>query len=133
MTGSPVVLELTAETAGHLWVAIERHKRESLRSGMQVPADLDDLAKVLAARAIRGQSGTPMDDLWEAVQCESVQRKLITYAEAGRALAVSERTVKRLVASGDLQAVHLSTGAARVSLTELDGYVARLTERTIAC
>ena len=52
--------------------------------------------------------------------------RLLTYAEAGRLMAVSDSTVKRLVAAGDLTLVHIG-GAARLRICDLDEFIEGLT------
>lgn len=53
---------------------------------------------------------------------------LMTVADAGRALAVDTRTVRRMLARGDLAPVRIGR-AVRVSVADLAAYVARQTGR----
>lgn len=58
-------------------------------------------------------------------------RPLLTTAEAGERLGVSERTVRQLVIDGELSKVIVSKDAVRFEPAELDRYIAsRRTEGT---
>ena len=56
----------------------------------------------------------------------------VSYAEAARRLAVSERTVQRLVRSGALPTVVIG-GCPRIRVADLVGYIERRPVRPAAC
>jgi len=118
----PLLIDVSAELAGHLALAIGQHRQWAARTGLQLPAGLSEFEQHLTTRATRGQRGTPLDDLWQVRDGADVTRRLLTYEDTARALTCSERTVKRLVAGGQLTAVRLA-GAARIRVADLDAYV----------
>jgi excisionase family DNA binding protein len=71
-----------------------------------------------------GQFGSQLDGIPNL----NDDRLVLTYEDAGRRLSVSERTVKRLVASGELPAVKIG-GSSRVTVDDLDAYVQSLDRR----
>jgi excisionase family DNA binding protein len=121
-TSGPLLIDVSPELAGHLALAIGQHRQWADRAGLQLPAGLPEFERHLTSRATQGQRGTPLEDLWRVRDGDQVTRRLLTYDDAARALACSLRTVKRLVAKGQLTAVHLA-GAARIRVTDLDAYV----------
>jgi len=118
---------LTAEVAGHLCLAVQQHRQWARRAGLALPDELDQLERALATRARRGQEGTPLEDLWSVRHAQTMSPQLLDYPAAGQVLGVSQRTVKRLVAAGDLPVVRV-LGSARIRVEDIDGYIARLTE-----
>lgn len=126
MITGPLIVDVTPALAGHLATAIRVHREWAARTGLQMPAGLLELESFLASRAMRGQRGTPVDDLWEVRDGGHVSPRLLTYDETARTLSCSERTVKRLVASGELHAVRLGEGAVRIRVIDVDTYVADL-------
>lgn len=129
MTGSPLILDVSPRVAGHLAVALRQHQEWAARSGMALPQELAQLQAALTTRATRGQDGTPLEDLWSVRHGQDMAPRLVTYANAARLLSVHERTVKRLVASGDLPVVRIG-GAARIRTADLDDYIAHLAAST---
>ena len=107
----------------HLALAITRYARQLRNEGLPVPPTLDELAAFLtmyvrtrhAATGVAGEYGAPED-------VPVMPRLLITKAEAAERLAVSVRTVERLIAGGRLPLVHVE-GAARLRVADLEAYV----------
>jgi excisionase family DNA binding protein len=107
----------------HLAVAIIRYTRQLRNDGLPVPPTLDELAAFLtmyvrsrhAATGVDGECGAPGD-------VPMMPRLLITKAEAAERLAVSVRTVERLITAGRLPLVHVE-GAARLRVADLEAYV----------
>ena len=93
------MLDLTPEVSGHLAVALANYRKWAATSGMQVPAVLRELQSASASRAMAGQTGTPLEDLWQFHQTRTVTPRLVTKAEAGVMLRCSERTIRRLIAT----------------------------------
>jgi len=122
-----LLVTLTAEVAGHLCLAVQQHRQWARRAGLALPDELDQLERALATRARRGQEGTPLEDLWSVRHAQTMSPQLLDYPAAGQVLGVSQRTVKRLVAAGDLPVVRV-LGSARIRVEDIDGYIARLTE-----
>ena len=75
-----------------------------------------------AATAVDGEYGTPED-------VPVIPRLLITKAEAAERLAVSVRTVERLITAGRLPLVHVE-GAARLRVADVEAYVDALVPET---
>ena len=131
-TGDDIlVLALTAEAAGHVCIAIQQHRMWARTAGLALPDELDHLERALANRARRGQAGTPVEDLWEVRHAEQVSPKLLSYAATATVLGVGERTVKRLVAAGDLTPVRIG-GSSRVRVEQLEDYIDQLTTQSIS-
>ena len=107
----------------HLALAITRYARQLRNEGLPVPPTLDELAAFLtmyvrtrhAATGVAGEYGAPED-------VPVMPRLLITKAEAAERLAVSVRTVERLIAGGRLPLVHVEA-AARLRVADLEAYV----------
>ncbi len=125
-----LVLEVSAEVAGHVCVAVQQHVKSCRRMGLALPGELSEIERALANRARRGQSGTPLEDLWQVRDAQQMTPRLLTFAETAQVLGISERTVKRLVAAQELASVRV-LGAARIPLVVLEAYLERLvTEST---
>jgi len=114
----------------HLALAITRYARQLRNEGLPVPPTLDELAAFLtmyvrtrhAATGVAGEYGAPED-------VPVMPRLLITKAEAAERLAVSVRTVERLITGGRLPLVHVE-GAARLRVADLEAYVDALVPET---
>ena len=114
----------------HLAVAITRYARQLRNDGLPVPPTLDELAAFLtmyvrtrhAATGVDGEYGAPED-------VPVMPRLLITKAEAAERLAVSVRTVERLINAGRLPLFHVE-GAARLRVADLEAYVDALVPET---
>jgi len=122
-----LLLTMSAEVAGHVTIALQQHRKWARTAGLAVPDELDHLERALAIRARRGQTGTPVEDLWSVRHAQTMTPRLLTYAATATVLGVGERTVKRLVAAGDLTPVRIG-GSSRVRVEDVDDYIARLTE-----
>ncbi len=119
------------ETARHLASALHAHRVRVERDGGAVPATLHMLERLARSRVNPGQAGSTFDQPGTAPHDESVTARLLTYRAAADALAVSESTVKRLVAAGALPVVHVG-GAARIRVEDLDAFVGGMTEPALA-
>jgi excisionase family DNA binding protein len=119
------MLDLTPEVAGHLAVALANYRKWAATSGMQVPAVLRELQSASASRAMAGQTGTPLGDLWQVQQSRTMTPRLVTQAEAGVMLSCSDRTIRRLVASGQLTAIRFN-GSTRLRVTDIDAFIDQL-------
>ena len=114
----------------HLALAITRYTRQLRNDGLPVPPTLDELAAFLTiyvrtrhtATGVDGEYGAPED-------VPMMPRLLITKAEAAERLAVSVRTVERLITAGRLPLVHVE-GAARLRVADLEAYVDALIPET---
>lgn len=121
-----MILDVPAELAGHLAIALRSHRDWAVRTGIRVPDGLAALEEAFVSRARKGQSGTALRDLWTVRHAADVTPRMLTYSQAATALSCSERQVKRLVSNGALTAVRVGPGAARVRVADLDAYVASL-------
>lgn len=107
-----------ARLAAHVAVALGNHLDRMRKDHQAVPSGLEELAALCRAWA-RGNAST-------TAAPPAVARQVLTVAEAAGALSVSESTVKRLIASGDLAAVSIG-GSRRVPVTAITAYLDRLT------
>ena len=113
----------------HLAVALLSHVHVVERSGGSVPPGFRDLAAALHFAARHGQGRPTLDDLASLHDSESERipstARALSYQKAARALDVSQRTIRRLVADGDLPAVRIA-GAVRIRLVDLEEHLAGL-------
>ena len=56
-------------------------------------------------------------------QTTSTTRRLVSIAEAAEILGVSTKTVRRFIASGDLEAVRLARRTIRIKTESLDRFI----------
>jgi excisionase family DNA binding protein len=77
-------------------------KDEMRRNGLVTPKQIDALYDTLTAEDSDGQERTNLDDLDGLLDSD-----LMTYQEAARYLRISERSVRRRVADGQLEPVRL--------------------------
>ena len=99
-------------------------QRQRRADGLPHDPELSDFVTALAG-ARRGLAGTSLDASSPPGEGEIMPVRLLTYSEAAARLSVSERQVKRLIASGLLRRVHIGT-AARVHVDELVEYMTAL-------
>lgn len=91
-----------------------------------MPEPIRFLERIARFRGVtRGQSGASCDVCDPARDDQGVTQRVLTYRQAADALACSESTIKRLVATGQLKSVHV-LGAARIRLEDLDAYLTGL-------
>jgi excisionase family DNA binding protein len=111
-----------AEQLRHVAQLLGGHADWCRRNGLTLPADL----ALAYALAMGGHARPEM-----AAGNGSGDARCMTYAQTAEALAVSERTVRRLVRGGDLPTVDIGSSP-RVRVTDLVAYVAGLPVRTVA-
>jgi len=100
-------------------------QRQRKADGLPHDAELSDLVTALAG-ARRGPAGTSLDQRLPTADSEGMTTpRLLTYRETAARLCVSERQVKRLIASGLLRRVRICA-AARVHVDELVEYMTTL-------
>lgn len=117
--------DVDVATARHLARALSAHRARVERDGGAVPDSVQMLERLARFRVSAGQDGSLFDGAADTADDRGVTPRLLTRRAAADALACSESTVKRLVASGELPAVRVG-GAARIRLDDLDAYVAGL-------
>lgn len=111
-------LRLDDASRYHLTRALEAHAVECRKNGHTLPVPLAELWNL--ARA--GQGRTPLGDGDAGPHDAPV---LLTYADVGKRLRVSARTVQRLVAAGALPVVVVGSSP-RVHYADLHAYAERL-------
>jgi excisionase family DNA binding protein len=123
-----LVLELDEGLALHLTSAVAMHARHCRDGGLELPAELQQLAAT-CWRIARGESkrteANSLDELVALLDGARVPRLLCTITEAAKTLQVSERQVEKLVASGALPSV-LIARSRRIRLADLEQFVASL-------
>lgn len=125
MTKATLVLSVPPGLAGHVAVALRRHRQWAVKQAVQVPSGFVALERTFTDRATEGQRGTPLQDFWEFADARVMSPKLLTYEAAAAALSVSVRQVKRLVAAKQISAVQV-LGATRIRACDLEDFVAGL-------
>ena len=115
-----------AELIAHLVLALSKYLRQLRTEGGRAPAEVEALIIFLTDPARALHDATLLDG-WRAPYDSSAtpRRLLITKSDAAEVLGVSLRTIERLISAGRLPLVHVE-GAARVRLTDLEGYVQSL-------
>lgn len=124
MSGS-LILDMNSEVSGHLAVAIRMYRNLCTQQGQRVPPTLREIEQAMAQRAMRGHEGSSLDQSPRAGNPHVVNRKLLSYAEAARAMSCSVSTVKRRIAAGELAAVR-DGRCARIRAVDLDSYIENL-------
>lgn len=115
--------QAATDVAEHVVMALMTYRRRLHRSGLAAPPAFDEfLSQVASGRLVASDSASTVDDR------EALCMKFSRVADL---LAVSERTVDRLVASGALPVVEVG-GAPRVRIADLDAYVQGLPVRGAA-
>jgi excisionase family DNA binding protein len=111
------------DVIAHLVIALSRYLRHLRADAKRVPTQLEDLSIFLARHARHCQDVPPVDPRNTAPEHRGVpSRLLLTKREAAEQLAVSLRTIERLISAGRLPLVHVE-GAARVRVADLETYV----------
>lgn len=105
--------------AGHMALALRTHRDALRRQHVPEPPGLLELSELFLSW---GRGMAPGADVLPG---PAVQRMVLTVAEVAEVLAVSERTAKRLVASGELVSV-LVGNSRRVRVSDLETYLERL-------
>ena len=109
------------DVAEHFARALVWYARHERLNGRVVPTELLDVARYILAGSMR-QHATNAGDERRADHAERMGNELLTKRETARALALSVRTVERLIASGELVAVR-SGRSVRVRRTDLNAYI----------
>lgn len=120
--GVVVVGSMDDTLANHLTRALTAHQQWCRTNGILVPDALNALLLGLSARP--GQERTSVG-VAEGNGDGGRMLLALDFADAGTRLGVSERTVRRLVATGQLLAVSIA-GCRRVRVADLNTYVESL-------
>ena len=108
-----------SDVAAHLARALEQHRRWARDNGYQVPADHDALLRI--ASGSQGETNRlPGSDAAE----DAGVALALDYAEAGRLLGCSSRTIRRLVDAGHLRPIQVGPSSPRIPRSELERFVA---------
>ena len=103
---SLLALQLDRRTAGHLAVAIAKHRELLEDNGHPCPTALADLQHI-AIEVGKGHEGTPRADSGPAIQPPTYGRgnELLSHKQAAEILNVDRKTVGRWITRGDLPGV----------------------------
>ena len=114
---------MSGDPAAYIAAALRVHRQRAERSGGSAPP----LARLLeAAFSDRDRHDTTqLGDLAGGPHRVAVTPYLLDFDGTASVLAVSRRTVERLVAEGKLRAVKVNS-ASRIRVADLDAYVAAL-------
>ncbi len=115
---------LTPRLTDALIAACVTWQRQRRADGLPYDPEVSDFVTALAG-ARRGLAGTSFDETLPTGDSDDMPVRLLTYAEAAARLSISERQVKRLIASGLLRRVRIGA-AARVHTDELTDYMTTL-------
>jgi excisionase family DNA binding protein len=125
----PVVIDPSPALAGFLAIALHDMRKRALIDELPIPRGTSDLERMFTQRATPGHDGPPVDGpgcgLHSRVYGNRTPQLLEDLAGAAAALKLSERTVKRLVASGELRSIHVGK-ALRFVVSDLQDFVDRL-------
>lgn len=106
----------------HLGAALRTYIRELRRDGISVPKAVAELE--IAVRG--GQGRSTVDAAPEADDHDRVDQLAMSYRRAAARLDVSDSTLRRLIAAGEIAVVRVG-GATRIRSVDLESYVAGLT------
>jgi len=120
MTGL-LVLEIDRDTAGHLAVALRRHRGRLAELGGAEPPGLADL-ETLAVRVYEGHEGSRRISVPASVDDDLDARDFLTRRDICRLAGVSLSTVKRWLQSGDLPSTQHGR-IRRVARVDLDRFL----------
>ena len=116
------------EALHHLAIALSGHVRRLHFQGIAVPRDVEELAGFLRALARSRQESPPVAIASETGHHPHMpDQLLVTKGEAAERLAVSVRTLERLVSTGRLPQVQVER-LARFRVSDLESYVEGLSE-----
>ncbi len=121
MTALPLVLLLDDQGRVHLAVALAEHRRRLRRDHLVMPDSLEQLAATLGLPAA-ASSGQQRQDFDEVVRSGDADGVLLDTATTARALGVSERTVRRLIAERAIPSMTVGR-ARRIHRDDLDAYL----------
>lgn len=122
---------MSADTAreflAHLAIAVSLHEKNARRSSLVVPSELLALRDIALSLATERQAAPPVEPVAVRADDEDMPRDtiLLTKRDAAAHLRVSVRTVDRLVASGALPTVTVSSST-RIRRCDLEEYVDNL-------
>lgn len=119
-------LLLDAEAAQHVQAALLHYRRRLRQNYHWPPPDIDALERALAqpSGTAAGRPGPPPVDPSGGGTDGGPDRLLVTVEEAARMLAVSQRTVERLLADDRLPSVTIGR-ARRIHRDDLDAFLDR--------
>ena len=109
----------------HLALALDRYSRELRRAGGRAPLEVEQFRATICDRLRQEATSLARVDEW--LDGAAMQPALLTRAETARLLAVSERSVDRLVATGALRPVRL-LGSSRFRVQDVSKFVDTLGE-----
>lgn len=124
--GADVLVVVPERLRHHLLAALVPHVRKLRRNGGSAPPELEVFMRGLATpeTATARRRPPPLDESGAAPESAAMPL-YVNYAEAGRLLGISKRTVERGVARGELPAV-VVLGAKRIRRRDLEAYAASL-------
>jgi excisionase family DNA binding protein len=112
----------------YLTLALYGLVRRLQEEGLPMPPEVEELAPLLVRLACACQGPLiPADELEVAHHSRVPDQLLVTKAGAAELLAVSVRTIERLVATGRLSQIHVERSA-RFRVSDLEVYVSSLAE-----
>jgi excisionase family DNA binding protein len=103
----------TQATLKYFAKTLDELRRRYSQNGLRWPIELESL-RLLANQ----RQGAPQF----ATDADSGERLVVTYKEAARRLSVSERTINRLIAKGDLPKVVIGDDCHRITIADLEAY-----------
>lgn len=113
---------INGDLAGHLAVAIQRHREVLDRLGYASPPELPELQDVLVTIA-RGGPGRPQTAaVVNGATVRGVDHDWLTPDETAVVSGLSPRTIRRRIADGSLQSSKIGRSR-RVSRTDLDEFM----------
>lgn len=114
--------------AMHAALALELHERTCRANGVALPDELKmciGWAWQIAKGDSDRQEPTPLAFLAAMAEGRPVKPILLSIADAAAAIAVSERQIERLIASGDLASVKVG-GSRRIHAADLEDFATNL-------
>ena len=109
----------------HLLVALSAHLATLRRDGVPVPAGVAELADVLRNSGLRRPEAANVRHGVAADAGSAAEVLAVDYRQAAERLGVSARTVRRMVAAGELPVVEVG-GCRRIRDSDLRAHIAAL-------
>jgi excisionase family DNA binding protein len=119
---APMILNVPPEVAVHIAAALILYRRQPTTGATELPKSLAQVEEYMTERATQCHARTLLDELQRVRNGCSVPPEVVTYQAAASLLAVSVRTVQRLVAAGTLKSIGVR-GARRIRVAEVAAYL----------
>ncbi len=117
-----LAIHIDPDLAGHLAVAVRRHREVCDRLGYAYPTELAELEETLAGIAHGGPERPRMAPAGNSANVRGVDHDWFSPAEAVIATGLSPRTIRRRIADGSLSSSKIGR-CRRIARADLDDFM----------